>query len=187
MSRRASTLASTAYPTFRPFIPPAELAGLCDAIRHGSRAGIAGLRGEGGTGKSVLAAAAARALADEFPGGVHWVTIGEHATEEDVRRLQAHLLASVGAPFDGQLRDFNEGREQLTIALSSRPALVVIDDAWRPWQAIAFDALSSSSLARILFTTRFPEVLPGQTAALGLESLGAAGNAVSPRRSRSAR
>ena len=49
--------------------------------------------GEGGTGKSLLAAAVARRVVASFPDGVHWVTVGEKAASEDVRRLQADLLA----------------------------------------------------------------------------------------------
>ena len=69
------------------FVEPEELATMCVQLRAGAVMGICGIQGEGGTGKSVTAAAVARRIASSFPGGVHWVTVGEHATSEDVRRI----------------------------------------------------------------------------------------------------
>ena len=80
------------------FVEPEELGTLCAQLRAGAVMGICGIQGEGGTGKSVMAAAVARRTAASFPDGVHWVTVGEHATSEDVRRIQADLLADLADP-----------------------------------------------------------------------------------------
>jgi WD40 repeat protein len=153
------------------FVAPSELDPICRALRGGALAAVAGVRGEGGTGKSVLAAAAARELSSEFSGGVHWVTVGERATEEDVRRLQADLLNMIGAPPADPLIDFHEGRAKLAEALAARPALMVVDDVWQRWQVLAFDVVQPGSPARLLFTSRFPEVFPTRSEAFDLARL----------------
>ena len=156
----------------RGFVPPAELEEVCEGVRPGALTGISGLQGEGGTGKSVLATAVARHLVDEFPGGVHWVTVGELASSEDVRRLQAELLGSLGASVEHPPRDVNQGKELLAAALAGRAALVVVDDVWHPWQGRAFDVVGADGAARMLFTTRFPDALPAGTLAAEVSRLG---------------
>jgi WD40 repeat protein len=152
------------------FVEPAELAELCarliadpasDPAAGFSRAPwvAVGLCGEGGTGKSMLAGAVARRLAGLFPAGVHWVTVGEQASSEDVRRLQAKLLHRI-RPDDNQPRDVNHGKELLAAALRDAAGLLVVDDVWHPWQSRAFDVLPPGARSRILFTTRFVEALP---------------------------
>ena len=81
-----------------------ELDGLREAVlRGGDNIRIArdtrsiGLHGQGGIGKTVLAAALARdhEIRRHFPGGVYWVTVGERG---DVVALQLALLERLGAP-----------------------------------------------------------------------------------------
>lgn len=112
------------------FVEPEELDALSAQVAAGRLIAVTGLQGEGGTGKSVLAAAVARRTARLFSGGVHWVTVGERATSEDVRQMQAGLLSRLGGHLDHAPRDITEGREMLMAALAARAALVVVEDVW---------------------------------------------------------
>lgn len=152
------------------FVEPPEVAMVASQLTEQSVTGITGVRGEGGTGKSVLAAAVARRSVDQFPGGIHWITVGEDATSEDVRQLQQDLLRSLGEPVASQLADVDEGKDYLKEALARRPALLVIDDVWHGWQTRAF-AVGFGATSRVLFTTRFPEVLPHNAAEVDLGRL----------------
>jgi WD40 repeat protein len=129
-----------------------------------------GLCGEGGTGKSMLAGAVARRVAGAFPDGAHWATVGEQASSEDVRRVQAELLHRL-RPDDGQPRDVNHGKEMLAAALGDTAMLLVVDDVWHPWQSRAFDVLRPGARSRILFTTRFVEALPAGSGIVELDRL----------------
>jgi hypothetical protein len=104
-----------------PGLPPGyvardELAAVLDAVIaiDGGAVGLTGnvstvgLHGQGGIGKSALAAAVARdeGIRRRFPDGVYWVTLGEKA---DVLAGQLDLLARLGArnktprtPWDAQ-------------------------------------------------------------------------------------
>jgi hypothetical protein len=53
-------------------------------------------------------------------------------------------------------------------------ALIVVDDVWHPWQARAFDTARPGGMARVLFTTRFPEALPAGSATAHMARLGPA-------------
>ena len=156
------------------FVEPDELEALSAQVAAGGVTAITGLQGEGGTGKSVLAAAVARQTAHLFSGGAHWVTVGEHATSEDVRRLQAGLVASFGGEPERAPQDITEGKEMLAAALARRAVLIVVDDVWHPWQARAFDTARPGGMTRVLFTTRFPEALPAGSATAHMARLGLA-------------
>jgi hypothetical protein len=95
-----------------PALPPAHLpreesAAVIDAVVavDGGAVGLAGvvsavgLHGQGGIGKTVLAAAVAQAegIRRVFPDGVYWVTVGEKA---DLLAVQLELLARLGAGSD---------------------------------------------------------------------------------------
>ena len=58
----------------------------------------------------------------------------------------------------------------LAAAVSDRTALIVVDDVWHPWQTRAFDVARGPT--RLLFTTRFPEALPGDRPATQIARLG---------------
>jgi WD40 repeat protein len=166
---RAAEPALTGVPALpEHFVEPDEFDTLCAQLRAGAVMGICGIQGEGGTGKSVTAAAVARRTATSFPDGVYWVTIGELATSEDVRRIQSDLLADLGHALPP--RDIADGKDMLKAAVSDRTALIVVDDVWHPWQTRAFDIARGST--RVLFTTRFPEVLPGNCQATQIARLG---------------
>jgi hypothetical protein len=78
-----------------------------------------GLAGQGGLGKSVLAAALARDLHEDgyFPDGVFWVTVGEQG---DLVAGQLDLLARLGATPAAPVRTVEDGLRALREALVGR-------------------------------------------------------------------
>jgi hypothetical protein len=97
----------------RAFVAREELAGLRAAVL-GARDGVVGvtgaalgLHGQGGIGKTVLAAALARdeAVRRHFPDGVFWVTVGERG---DLVAAQIGLLERLGAA-QPELRSASQG------------------------------------------------------------------------------
>jgi WD40 repeat protein len=139
-----------------------ELTGLIEAVLADDAGAVGmtepapavGLRGSGGVGKSVLAAALARDpdVRRRFPDGVHWVDVGEQA---DVLAVQLGLLARLdqGPPpaspagVPARLREL----------LADRGVLLVVDDVWT--DAAAHGFLLTGPRGRVLFTTRDPQVL----------------------------
>ena len=153
-------------PPPRALVAREELAGLREAVL-GSGDGVVGLtgsalglHGQGGIGKSVLAAALARdeAVRRHFPDGVFWVTLGERS---DLVAAQIGLLERLGAAHP-ELRSANQGLMLLRQALAARRCLLVVDDVWSAAAAAAFRA--ADSCGRVLYTTRDPAVLGGATA-----------------------
>ena len=140
--------------------PTEELAALMDQLAARSTTAVIGLQGEGGTGKSVLAAEVAHRTGGMFPDGVHWLTVGEPATSEDVRRLQARLLDRLDSEGTHAPDNITHGKETLAALVRKRAALIVVDDVWHPWQARAFDVGGEGQQTRVLITTRFTEALP---------------------------
>ena len=111
--------------------------------------------GQGGIGKTVLAAAAARdpVVRAHFPDGVFWVTAGE---QPDLVGLQAGLLSRLGAAGPAP-RSATEGAGLLRQALAGRQVLLVVDDVWSAAAAQAFRV--TGPRGRVLYTTRDPAVL----------------------------
>jgi WD40 repeat protein len=120
-----------------------------------------GLHGQGGIGKTVLAAAAASdpVIRAHFPDGVFWVTAGE---QPDLVRLQAGLLARLGVPA-ATLRSATEGVSLLRQVLAGRQVLLVVDDIWSAAAAEAFSV--TGPRGRVLYTTRDPVTLAAVHAA----------------------
>jgi hypothetical protein len=114
-----------------------------------------GLYGQGGIGKTVLAAAVARddRIRRHFPDGVFWVTVGERA---DLVAVQLDLLVRLGRP-DATARSISAASQLLREALGERRALVVVDDVWSTAAARAFRV--AGSRGRVLYTSRVGEVL----------------------------
>jgi WD40 repeat protein len=114
-----------------------------------------GFQGQGGIGKTVLAAALARdeTVRRHFPDGIFWVTMGASA---DVVATQIDLLERLGAP-SPELRSASEGLQLLRDVLADRRSLLVIDDVWSGAAAAAFRATGPGG--RVLLTSRDPEVL----------------------------
>jgi WD40 repeat protein len=121
-----------------------------------------GLHGQGGIGKSVLAAAVARDedIRRQFPDGVYWVGVGEKA---DVLAVQLDLLARLGAR-DRTPRTPADAREHLREVLEDRRVLVVVDDVWSTTAALAFRV--TGPRGRVLYTSRDPQVLEAAGARL---------------------
>ena len=116
---------------------------------------VLGLHGQGGIGKTVLAAAAARdpVVRAHFPDGLCWVTAGE---QPDLVGLQVGLLSRLGAVGPGP-RSATEGVALLQQALAGRQVLLVIDDVWSSAAAQAFRV--TGPRGRVLYTTRDLAVL----------------------------
>jgi hypothetical protein len=114
-----------------------------------------GLHGQGGIGKTVLAAALARdtLLRRHFPDGVYWVTLGERP---DLVGAQIDLLERLGVTA-GEVRTTLDGVSALRDALSDRRCLLVVDDVWSAAAAQAFAVTGREG--RVLYTTRDPRAL----------------------------
>ena len=150
-------------PPPRAAVAREELAGLRAAVLAAGDGAVGvtgaalGLHGQGGIGKTVLAAALAR---DEqvrrcFPDGVFWVTVGEQG---DLVAAQLGLLARLGAADPG-LRSAGQGAGLLRQVLAERRCLLVVDDVWSAAAAAAFRVAGPAG--RVLYTTRDPAVLAG--------------------------
>ena len=150
------------------FVPrPTDLERARVALLAGNgRAGLvagssAALTGEGGRGKSVLAAALARdeTVRSHFPGGVLWVSVGEERSGLDAQsQMASHLDDEPTWP------NATAGIEQLTQTLAQRPpTLVIADDVWTTAQLAAIDpgqrTGEAGSAGSLLVTTRHPAIL----------------------------
>ena len=170
VSVRAGPAAGTRLGELHDVPPPpraqvarAELAELRDTVLAAGGGGVGvsgaglGLHGQGGIGKTVLAAALARDedVRRHFPDGVFWVTVGQQV---DLVTAQLGLLERLGAA-DPELRSAVQGAELLRQALAGRRCLLVVDDVWSAAAADAFRAAGPGS--RVLYTTRDPAVLTG--------------------------
>ena len=152
-----------------PDLPPGyvardELAGLITAVVAGDGPGAVGVtgtvtavgvHGQGGIGKSVLAAAVARNkdIRARFPDGVHWINVGERA---DIVGVQLGLLARFGVT-GAVPRTPDEARVRLAEVLADRRVLLVVDDVWSDAAAAALRV--AGPYGRILYTTRDPQIL----------------------------
>jgi hypothetical protein len=163
----------------RAFVAREELAALREAVLGAADGAVGvtgaalGLHGQGGIGKTVLAAALARneAVRRHFPDGVFWVTVGEQG---DLVDAQAALLRRLGVT-DAESRSVSEGQAALRAALADRRCLLIVDDVWSAAAAAAFRVAGPAG--RVLYTTRDPVVLQGVSAAvvpLGVLSPGVA-------------
>ena len=152
-------------PPPRAAVPREELAGLRAAVLAGGAGAVGvtgaalGIHGQGGIGKTVLAAALTR---DEqvrrcFPDGVFWVTVGEQG---DLVAAQRDLLARLEAADPG-IRSAGQGARLLRQVLADRRCLLVVDDVWSAAAAVAFKVAGPAG--RVLYTTRDPAVLAGVT------------------------
>ena len=143
------------------YLARSELGGLRAALLAAAAVGLSGnvpglgMYGQGGIGKTVLAAAAAHdpVVRAHFPDGVFWVTAGE---QPDLAGLQAGLLSRLGAASPAPWSAL-EGAALLRQALADRQVLLVIDDVWSAAAAQAFRV--TGPRGRVLYTTRDPAVL----------------------------
>ncbi len=136
------------------FLDPLRRALLADGA---ATLGIVGVRGMGGIGKSVLAAALARdpQVQAAFPDGIVWLPIGR---EPNLPARQEDLYLLLTGEREN-FKDAAQGRLFLADALDGKACLVILDDLWEARHAEAFPRLSPDSPARYLLTTRIGEVL----------------------------
>ena len=122
---------------------------------------MVGLVGMGGSGKSVLAAAAARdpRVRDAFPDGRFWLELGPHPP---LPLLQARLAAALGD--STPITDVPQGRARLSSLLAERRCLLVLDNVWDRTDLSAFAV--AGPMGRLLVTTRDAATLPGDTGIL---------------------
>jgi WD40 repeat protein len=126
-------------------------------LNNGAAAlGIVGVKGMGGIGKSVLAAALARDLAVQaaFPDGIVWLPIGR---EPNLPARQEELYLFLTGQREN-FRDAIQGRSFLSVALEGKTCLVILDDVWDSSHTEAFPVVTGSA-TRYLITTRNAEVL----------------------------
>ncbi|XP_058529013.1 apoptotic protease-activating factor 1 [Ochotona princeps] len=112
--------------------------------------------GMAGCGKSVLAAEAVRdhsLLEDCFPGGVHWVSVGQQDKSQLLMKLQnlCTRLDQGDSLFQRLPLNIEEAKDRLRfLMLHKHPrSLLILDDVWDPWVLKAFD-----NQCQILLTTR---------------------------------
>src|SRR5262249_11029794 len=125
----------TAPPLPRQYLPrPEALALLRDSIiaeDSGSSIALTALKGMGGIGKTVLAAALCRdeVVHQAFPDGVVWTTVGKEPTYGLTERMQEVRRAL------GDLPHANESElyciDRYRTILRQKAILIVVDDVWR--------------------------------------------------------
>jgi WD40 repeat protein len=116
---------------------------------------LVGLVGMGGSGKSVLAAAAARdpRARDAFPDGRFWLQLGP---DPPLLQLQASLAAALGD--STPITDVPQGRAELSRLLAERRCLLVLDNVWTATDLSAFAVVGP--MGRLLVTTRDAAAVP---------------------------
>jgi WD40 repeat protein len=116
-----------------------------------------GLRGMGGIGKSVLAAAQARdeKVLEAFPDDVIWITLGQRP---NLPNRQLQLLKFLEKDHRA-ISDAQDGLGCLRLLLSEKSCLIILDDVWAMDDVRAFDALGPN--CRMLVTTRDQEIVRG--------------------------
>ncbi|RSM77832.1 hypothetical protein DL991_18695 [Amycolatopsis sp. WAC 01375] len=121
---------------------------LAEVVSPGSA--DAGVVGPGGFGKTTLVAQACRTLRTNFPGGVLWVTLGEHVPDT----VLADKINDLCEMLDGvrpTLTDPAMVGHRLGELLAERaPTLLVLDDVWSASRLAPFPA--GTNIARIVTT-----------------------------------
>ena len=139
---------------------PDELTQVLDALTAASPdiEQLVGLAGMGGSGKSVLAAAAARdpKVREVFPDGRFWLELG---SDPPLLQLQASLAAALGD--SRPITDVPQGRARLSRLLAERRCLLVLDNVWDQAHVLAFAVAGPP--CRVLVTTRDTATVPGAT------------------------
>ncbi len=109
-----------------------------------------GLHGQGGIGKTVLAAELTRdpGTLDHFPDGVFWLSLGQRP---DVLGAQRQLAGWLGGDPEFIRSEF-QGTKVLSGLATGKQCLVVLDDVWSVEVARALTVTGPSG--RLLLTTR---------------------------------
>ncbi|PPK64663.1 WD40 repeat domain-containing protein [Actinokineospora auranticolor] len=136
---------------------PVDRPGVADRLAALVRSGapVVGVVGAGGFGKTTLAAQVCHRVRDRFPGGVLWLTLGEHVPDpllaDKVNDLTEVLTGRRPALTD----PLTAGHRLGEVLAEAPPTLLVVDDLW------AASRLAPFLRARAcLVTTRTPGALP---------------------------
>ncbi len=134
-----------------------ELDWLCERLKAGDAAAIAGVRGIGGIGKTELAIAATRALEAHFEGRVIWLDCGPN----DVYAIQERMAAALGAALESD--DLQVRADVLALAFRGQPpTLVVLDDVRRHLADFALIAPPRPPCALLVTSRRSDLPLPDE-------------------------
>ncbi|MBC7250401.1 MAG: tetratricopeptide repeat protein, partial [Anaerolineae bacterium] len=130
---------------------------LCQRLRRGDVAALAGVRGIGGIGKTELAIAVARELENEFAGGAMWFDCGPN----DAYAIQERMASALGVNL--QQDDLRLRADQLAMAWRSRPPTLVVLDDLRRRHLADFDCIAPPRPpCALLVTSRRSDLpLPG--------------------------
>lgn len=95
------------------------------------------IQGWPGVGKSTVAALIAHdpQIAEQYPDGVLWSSLGEHP---DLSGQIASWAGALNLGEQGRARRIEETSAQITAALRDRRVLLIVDDVWRPDHAAPF-------------------------------------------------
>jgi WD40 repeat protein len=112
----------------------------------------AALQGMGGTGKSVLAAAFARACDTRrsFGDGIIWLRLGQNA--EPLRDL-SYVGRCLGDLTGATYPDLRSAVARLSTSLADKSCLIVLDDVWRLEDVVPLSS-ALGSRNRLVLTTR---------------------------------
>lgn len=152
------------YDTAMPLPPPVSLVGrdrqladLEQKLRAGSNGSIIALHGLPGAGKTALASTLAHdpRVRSYFSDGILWAGLGP---EPDISSILSHWSKQLGiaATEIPALSDLEAWALTLRRVIGSRRMLLVIDDAWRLEDALAFK-VGGPNCAHLV-TTRFPGI-----------------------------
>lgn len=139
------------------YIPRPDLLAALRGALLAEADGIA-LHGLGGIGKSVMA----RALCDDeatqaaFPDGILWASIGQDATDDDLKSKLRAWVEALGGTISGSAPSLDSLKGTLATLLARRHCLLIIDDVWRRRDGEHFRVNGPN--CRLLVTTRDAEV-----------------------------
>jgi len=130
-----------------------------EAVGGDQTAGIIGLHGMGGFGKTTLALALCHdpEIRKVFDHCILWSSLGYQLPDE-LTLLNGLLLSLEGAP--ARARTLDEARWRWQDELAGRVCLLIIDDVWPGSQGILDTLLKGGPRCVRLITTRQSEVIP---------------------------
>ncbi len=148
----------------------AELEMLVVALTSGTGAGLVGLVGAGGFGKTTLAALACRdpRVRKAFPGGVVWASLGRDRVGPALAAHICDLCEFIGGPNPSVIDPHLAGRYLGRLLEQGEPTLLVLDDVVSEEQLRPF--LTGSPRTVRLATTRNRGALPPDSALIVLDA-----------------
>ncbi|MDF5752797.1 NB-ARC domain-containing protein [Spongiactinospora sp. TRM90649] len=160
---------ATGYVVPRPY-PTARLLALLTAKGPRPPVGITALQGAGGFGKTTLAAeiCAHPEIAETYPDGVLWVTVGERLAGAELATEINDLAEAISGERPSFTNPDRAGRH-LTELIGHRRHLLVIDDVWRRSQLRPF--LGGGPYCTRLITTRIRSVLPDESGVVTIDAM----------------